>query len=214
MIEKLWYGFLDCVFPRLCVGCDRKLVQGEVLICTICYNAFPETNFHTLPSNPVTDRFLGKTTLSYGYALYRLRKRSLLEKVLHAMKYRGKSDIAKLFGIGYGHTLHNTLVTKGLDYIIPLSSYLPNHFTSDQFAQGLSHALQIPIYKNSTNRSNKDDAFNPYLRGKNILLVSDVLFQGLTLSRYAKHLLRQGVRSISIATIAIAENIETLTVDY
>lgn len=213
MIKKLLYGFLDCVFPPLCVGCSRKLIQGEVLICTICYNAFPETNFHTSLPNPVTDRFLGKTTLSCGYALYRLRRRSLLEKVLFAMKYQGKLDIAKLFGIGYGHILHNTPAIRRIDYIIPLSSYLPEHLTSDQFAQGLSYALQIPIYRGHTNRD-KDDPCNPYLRGRNILLASDILFQGLTLAHYANHLLQQGAQSIGIATIAIAEDIETLTVDH
>lgn len=216
-MNKFIQGLLNCIFPPLCLGCKNKLVQGELFICTVCFSSFPETNFHTLLHNPVTDRLLGKTIVTYGFALYRLRKNSLLERVLIAMKYKNQSMIAKLFGIQYGHILCKTSMIKTIDGIVTIG--LQKHKnTSYLFAKGLSSVLNVPIYQKCANlmQTQRNQAFGfnhlSCIKQKHVLLVDDVISTGSKLANSANVLLKIGAKAVSIATIAIVEDSFTLTV--
>ncbi|MGI2262230.1 ComF family protein [Candidatus Cardinium hertigii] len=109
---------LDLLFPPICVGCNDRLVQGETLICTICFNGFPETDSHTLIDNVITNHFVGKASITYGFTGYRLRKKSRLEQVLFAMKYKNQPKIGYLFGQRYGSILDETPIIQSMDAIV------------------------------------------------------------------------------------------------
>ena len=224
-------GLLDLLFPPICVGCNHKLVQGETLICTICFSSFPATDFHKLADNPILlNYFLGKTTIMHGFALYRLRKKSPLEQVLFAMKYKNQPKIGTMLGEYYGNILAQVAVIQAIDAIVavPLHSKRfkeRGYNQSDCFAQGLSVALNIPLYtkcierirytpsqttKNKIERTaNLQGAFKAtqpaLLAGKHLLLVDDILTTGATLISCTDAILAAGAGAVSIATIAIVE---------
>ncbi|WP_339043897.1 hypothetical protein [Cardinium endosymbiont of Tipula unca] len=126
LMKSFVTGLLDLLFPPICVCCDTKLVQGETLICTICFSSFPETGAHTSAENAVIDRLIGKASVTHGLALYRLRKKSLLERALFAMKYKNQPKIGELFGQQYGSILYNAPITSTIDGIVPIPLHKKN----------------------------------------------------------------------------------------
>ncbi|CDG49441.1 ComF family protein [Cardinium endosymbiont of Bemisia tabaci] len=224
-------GLLDLLFPPICVGCNDRLVQGETLICTVCFNGFPETDSHTLIDNVTTNHFVGKASITYGFALYRLRKKSHLEQALCAMKYKNQPKIGYILGQRYGNILDKAPIMESIDAIAAVPLH-PKRFKergynqSDFFAKGLSDVLDIPLYegcierirytpsqttKNKSERiTNLQGAFKArdpdLLRDKHILLVDDILTTGATLASCTNTLLGAGAGKVSIATIAIVES--------
>ncbi|AXI24263.1 comF family protein [Cardinium endosymbiont of Sogatella furcifera] len=230
MMKRLIAGLLDLFFPPLCVGCNHKLIQGETWVCTICLSAFPETNAHTLVDNLITNYFIGKVTIAYGFSLYKLRKKSHLEQVLFAMKYKNQPKIGQMLGQRYGQILHQAPMMPSIDGIVAVPLHPKRlkergYNQSDFFAKGLSAALNMPLYtaciartrytpsqttKNKIERiANLKDAFKVIdaglLAGKHLLLVDDILTTGATLTACTHALLAAGVAQVSIATIAVVE---------
>ncbi|WP_243517648.1 MULTISPECIES: ComF family protein [unclassified Candidatus Cardinium] len=228
-MKRLIIGLLDWLFPPLCAGCSQ-LVQGETFICTVCLTSFPETDAHQLVDNAITYHFAGKATITYGFALYSLRKKSHLEQVLFAMKYKNQPQTGEMLGQRYGNILNQISIIQRIDAIVAIPLH-PKRFKergynqSDFFAQGLSASLNIPFYrsciarirytpsqttKNKVERmTNLQGAFQvtaPHLlTGKHLLLVDDILTTGATLSACTNALLAAGVAKVSVATIAVVE---------
>ena len=224
-------GLLDLFFPAICVGCNDTLVQGEALICTVCLSEFPETDSHTLIDNVTTHHFVGKASITYGFTGYKLRKKSHLEQVLFAMKYKNQPKIGYILGQRYGSILDETPMIHSIDAIVavplhPKKLKERGYNQSDFFAKGLSDTLHIPLYegciertrytpsqttKNKSERiTNLQGAFKAkqpdLLRDKHILLVDDILTTGATLASCTNTLLATGVGQVSIATIAVVES--------
>ncbi len=230
-MKRFLTGFFDFLFPPMCAGCRKKLVRGETLICTLCFGSFPETDFHTLAENPVTQRLIGKTTLAYGVALYSLKKKSPLEQVLFAMKYKNQPKIGELLGTYYGNILKKSTIADNTDAIIPIPLhpkrlYERGYNQSDFFAQGLATLLELPLYvdcikriRNTPSQTQKNkaerilnvkDAFkvahSECIAQKHLVLVDDILTTGATLVSCAQTLLEQGADAVSVAAIAMVEN--------
>jgi ComF family protein len=179
----------------------------------------------------ITDRFIGKAAITYGLALYKLKKQSLLEQVLFAMKYKNQPKIGELLGHCYGNSLSKyPSIVKTIDAIVPVPLHHKRlqergYNQSDFFAKGLSVSLQIPFYPTCIERTrntpsqihkskeermvNVKDAFkvtqSNLLTDKHLLLVDDILTTGATLIACTKALLAKGAGQVSIATIAVVE---------
>lgn len=229
-MQSLIAGLLDLLFPAICVGCKNKLVHGETLICTICFSSFPETDSHKLIDNAITSHFVGKATITYGFALYKLRKKSCLEQVLFGMKYKNQPKIGEILGQRYGNILYQTPIVQTIEGIVPIPLHQKRfkergYNQSDFFAKGLARSLHIPLYLNSierirytpsqTTKNKKERMMNlqgafrvtepDLLVGKHLLLVDDILTTGATLIACTNTLLAAGVAQVSVATIAVVE---------
>lgn len=223
-------GLLDFLFPPICVCCDTKLVQGEIQICTTCFSSFPETDPHNAVENETVRRLIDKTTIAYGLSLYKLRKNSLLERALFAMKYKNQPKIGEIFGQQYGNMLCHTSIASAIDGIVPIPLHPKRLRTrgynqSVLFAKGLAESLNLPLYvscvervRNTPSQTKKtkeariinlQNAFAvtqpDLIADKHLLLVDDILTTGATLASCTKEFLTQGVAKISIATIAVVE---------
>ncbi|MBX9890246.1 MAG: ComF family protein [Amoebophilaceae bacterium] len=231
-IKSFLANLLDFIFPPICSGCKNKLVQGELFICTICLHSFPKTDYPDLRDNPITHRFIPAIPITYGLALYKLKKQSLLEQVLFAMKYKNQPKIGRFLAMQCGNIWHNDGWVETIDAIIPIPLHKKRlqqrgYNQSDFFAQGLSAALHIPIdltcvkrirntpsqtkEKKETRITNLKDAFTipqpNLILDKHLLLVDDILTTGATLASCAKVLLEQGAKQVSVAAIAVVEDV-------
>lgn len=223
-------NFISLLFPKYCLACNHYLINGENHLCTHCRHELPQTDYHTYPDNELYAKFGGRLPLKHALAYLKFTKEGRVQKILHALKYKGCQSIGELLGIWYGHILRQAQFENSFDLIIPIPLHPSKqkkrgYNQSDCFARGLSKALQIPwdaegLTRIQANQSqttlgklarwdNVAHIFNvsnhETILNRRILLVDDVVTTGSTLEAGLNVLHQAGAREISVAVIAIAE---------
>jgi len=224
-----WQDFLFILFPKTCGACQSVLIHQEEAICTSCLYHLPFTDFHHFPVNPTAKRFWGKLEFERATSMFYLSKSSLVEALIHQIKYNKRPELALFLGKYYGKMLRSSLFVDDIDLIIPIPLHpkklkLRGYNQSAYFAQGLSESLAIPYDESMLRRKvhtvsqTKKDRVERYENVENIfecvagastgplhiLLVDDVLTTGATLFSAAICLSAHLQCKISFATIAKA----------
>jgi len=218
--------FLGLLFPRLCHSCGQALFIHETAICTTCLYQLPKTKFHLDPESNADQVFWGRARIEKASACYYYTKNSKVQKLVHALKYRGFKALAIYIGGIYGKELKYSKYYQQIDLIIPVPLHprkkrRRGFNQSEVFARGLAKSLDKPIntrvlYRRKASETqtrksrfsrwkNVEGVFalrNPrVLEGKNILLVDDVITTGATIEACA-HALQQA-KSVKIYVAAM-----------
>lgn len=222
-----WNGLRHIFFPHICSGCGTDLLPENKLLCIRCLNNLPVTNFQHHSINPVEKIFRGRLRLVKAFSYLYFTKDSMLQSLLHELKYKGKKEIGEFLGNKMGEAVHAVFENDPVDALIPL----PLHPAKERqrgfnqataIANGLAEVFKIPVMEKTVARKiftasqtkksrlerwdnmegkfilNEEDA--PY--GKHVLLVDDVVTTGATLEACGNELLKtQGLR-LSISTLA------------
>jgi ComF family protein len=225
--SKFVFTFL---YPQLCVACGNSLAQYQEELCLECQIKIPKTNQHLQRDNAFTNRIAGRFPFETGAALYKFTKSGATQALIHAIKYDGKRDAAKLIGENYGAILIDTVNFHDIDVIVPVPMHLQKkrirgYNQAEEFGLGLSETMDKPLEnfavvkvrqtvsqtkKNRMGRlENVSEVFKlgknaKKLEQKHVLLVDDVLTTGATLEACAIELLKIEGLKLSLATIAIA----------
>ena len=227
MVKDFLLDIASLVYPRVCNGCHRNLFKHEQLICNKCYVSLPKTNYHLQKENPVQKIFYGRADVALVSSFLFFQKKGSVQKMMHALKYKGKPEVALLLGKWYAQDLKQNNVFSTYDYIIPVPLHKKRlqkrgYNQSEFFAKGLSEVLNIPVvtdiliktkftetqtYKTREERvENTLSSFhvqNPErINGKNILLVDDVITTGATTEACILQLQKSANVSVSVASIA------------
>lgn len=222
--------FLNLLFPQYCLLCEAVLVTRETLICTACFDALPQTNCHRELDNIVTQKLAGRLPINRAIALYRFRKYSKVQRLLHSLKYQHKPMLGRILGLRYGSLLKSSHLHIDFDLIVPVplhSSRLRQrgYNQSDAFARGLSEELSIPwsrqylVRTQKTVTQTKKSKLARFKRlervfkvinateimHKHVLLVDDIITTGATVEACGRLLLAAGIKALSVAAIAVAE---------
>ena len=217
--------------PALCPACHQKSLAQSNKICLTCQWRMPETRFHQLPDNRFMAQFAGRVPIKYGAACFFFNKSGTVQRLLFEIKYRGRRDLATYLGRYYGYTLKQDLIFPENSVIVPVPLHprklrIRGFNQSTAFAEGLSKMMGIPLdtttlirirhTPSQTRRSRQERIENVQhafqlsdpsrLKGRHVILVDDVLTTGATLESCALTVLHQTEASMSIFTIAIAEN--------
>jgi len=230
MYQQFFYDFINLFFPTTCLACSSVLIRAEKHLCTHCLGTLPQTSYHLSINNPVAQKFYGKAPLLRVAALYKFSKKSYVQKLLHQLKYKNQPQLAKHLGKYYGMLLKETDYPAGVDIIIPVPLHPVRlrergYNQSALFAQGLAAALCLPYDDTCLVRSlhtttqtkktrqarweNVQVAFSVsnevMIKGKQLLLVDDLITTGATLTACTQTLLADGgAYTIRIAALAVA----------
>lgn len=230
-ISSVLNGILHFIFPQLCAGCGKSLMDTEHVLCIECNSLIPQTNYHHIAENETALKFTGRVPFEYATSFAYFTKDSLIQHLLHSLKYQGKKDIGIFLGKQFGYALKNVDWIKDVDILLPVPLHKEKKKErgfnqSILLAEGLQEVLALPIetlalkrIRNTNSQTHKTreeradnmkDAFKIVdatpLKNKHVLLIDDVLTTGATLEACAQELLHVSGLKLSIATIAIATN--------
>lgn len=107
--------------PEVCFGCNAHLIRGEHLICTVCRNDLPLTEYTFNEENPVDRIFYGRININKASSFLFFSENSIVQQLIHHLKYRNQEQIGAFLGDWYGQILkENGELYKTIDVVIPV----------------------------------------------------------------------------------------------
>lgn len=230
-IEDIWTGFLDLVYPPLCIVCNGKTYSAEHIFCLHCQSHIGASNMYRHSENEFTARFAGRVKIQTGAALFYYLKGGKVQQLIERLKYKREADIGINLGRYFGKLLTGQEPYCSANLILPVPLHpkrkaIRGYNQASLIAMGLSESLNIPmsdrylkriketnsqVSKNRQQRmENMSDAFSLQemhkLEQLEVILVDDVLTTGSTLESCAALLLKVKGIKVSILCLGITSS--------
>ncbi|MFY0605503.1 MAG: ComF family protein [Cyclobacteriaceae bacterium] len=228
IIKEYLQDFVDMVYPRVCLGCDTILLYQEEHICMRCKFSLPKTNYHTRKPNRLDQKFVFEPKVMAVAAYLHYNKKGIARKLIGELKYKGVQEVGSMLGYWFANDL------KAAEWPVDLIIPVPLHVSklkrrgfnqSEIIANGLAENLKVPVVTdvvsrvkntNTQTRKNKVERWQnmdmvysvqntTLIKGKNVLVVDDVLTTGATMGQLVESLAKEGVAGIYIATLAAGQ---------
>ena len=228
-IKKIGNSLGRLFFPQLCAGCGTDILDADQTICLHCNEQLPITNFHLHANNPVEKIFWGRIPVTAAASYLYFTKDSILQQLLHQLKYKGNKDIGYFLGrqMGMAFSQSNRFCYADALVALPLFPSRERKRGYNQAAvlcEGFSDASGIPFlpravarivhtdtqtHKNRIERwQNMEGRFHLVnelsIKGKHILLVDDVITTGATLEACGQEVLKGENVKLSLATLCFS----------
>ena len=199
-VKSILQDTLHLFYPHVCTGCGSDLLNEDNLLCLSCISNLPHTLFADQIHNPVEKMFWGRLPVDAAYSEFYFSKDSLIQYLIHQLKYKGNTAIGFYLGEMMGRTLLNSERFNNIDSLIPLPLYPDKerkrgYNQSAIICNGIASVMKIPVLKDIVLRQrftetqtkkhrmerweNVEGSFvvkHPErLEGKSILLIDDVI---------------------------------------
>lgn len=221
-------GFINLLFPEVCVGCETELSVRENYLCYSCWESIHLTYFEGFKEPSSLDKlFWGRVELNATYALFYFEREKASQKLLHALKYQFKGNLGVYLGKITASKLVNHTVFKEVQALIPVplhpkKAFIRGYNQSEKIAQGIASIWKIPVIQQEvlktkhTESQTKKDQFQRWdnvtsifkVKGnlsnyQHIAIVDDVITTGATLESMAQEL-KEANPSLQISIISLA----------
>ncbi len=227
LLQKILSDTLHLFYPHICNGCGSDLLPETNLLCLKCINDLPETNFAAIADNPVEKLFWGRINVETAHSEFYFAKESLIQHLIHQLKYKGNSQIGFYMGKLMGTSILNSTRYKNIDALIPLPLYPDKerkrgYNQAAVICEGMSSVMNVPVMKDIVVRQHYTDTQTKkhrterwqnvegsflvrhplLLQNKHVLLVDDVVTTGATLEACGMVIKNTGQVGLSIAALA------------
>lgn len=203
MVEKLFTSIMSFFLPPCCSGCNRYLSDFEKYLCLECLQKLPF--FNPILNHPIHGDILGgRVPLQNLGCMLRFTKNSIVQNIMHGIKYRNRKNIAVFMGEMFGQKLKEEKLA--CDYLIPVPVHKQKlkergYNQAALIACGISRQTGIPVledvliksrYTQTQTKMNKEQRMKNLaqsftlspekhlLENKHVCLVDDVLTTGST----------------------------------
>jgi ComF family protein len=226
----MFRALLDMAFPMYCLTCHQSLDSQQQQLCLACEYALPINEYYKTPTqNPLIQRFTGRFMVKYAFSYLNFVNKGKTQKLLHELKYEGNQAIGEYLGQQFGKLLYENGFATTFDLIVPIplhSSKLKQRGYNqvDSIAKGMAESLHTTWQADALirTRANQQQAKqdkegrlknaealfvvneNTAIKGKNILLLDDMITSGATIEAAALPIIEAGCQTISIASLASA----------
>jgi ComF family protein len=226
--KELKNSILHILFPHVCDGCGSDIIDEESSLCMKCIAGLPETNFHLHANNPIEKIFWGRLPIVTATAQYYFIKESLMQHLMHLLKYKGNKELGRQLGRLMGLDLQKARRFNKVECLVPLPLFASKekrrgYNQATILCEGIAEVMNAEIaadviirtqhtetqtkkgrIERWQNMEGKFELIKPEsIRNKNVLLVDDVITTGATLEACGHELL-QASPKLSIATLCFA----------
>lgn len=226
-IKQYASDVVHLLYPQVCIGCGTDVIETGSTLCAQCFSGLPVTDYFRYAGNPVERLFAGRILVQQAGSAFYFTKKSVLQNVMHEVKYRGNLEAGLFMGKQTGIALQQSKRFDDIDVIVPMP--LSNRRLQQRgynqsaiIAKGIAAVLKKPVVEsiairklNTETQTGKDrtsrwqtmqHAFAVSdagaLQGKHVLLADDIVTTGATLEACGATLLQIPGVKLSIATAA------------
>ena len=222
-------NLFDFILPRFCCSCKTKLSVKQDTMCGNCLSKIQRSTSSRL-KREYERKFLNNKIISEFYSPFVFEKDKELQHAIHALKYDKRFPVGIFLGKVLATEIMSSKTNWNFDLIIPIPLHQlkkaeRGYNQAYYIAKGVGSKLKVRVSDRAVKRikytqsqttmnlnereENISGAFKirnqKTVRGKNILLVDDVITTGATISECGKVLLEAGATKIYAASIAIAD---------
>ncbi|MDZ4794469.1 MAG: ComF family protein [Bacteroidota bacterium] len=229
-LKEIGDSLLHLFFPHVCAGCGSDSLNEKTVLCMRCMAAMPETNFEQHANNPVEKMFWGRLPLIVATAQFYFTKESLLQQLLHQLKYKGNRDL----GLQLGRIMGEQIQQSGrfeVDALVPLPLFpvkekKRGYNQAMVLCEGMAQQMKIPVMDKVVTRPQHTETQTKKGRierweniegkfvlsdpaaitNKHLLLVDDVVTTGATFEACGTELLKGSAVRLSLASLCVASH--------
>ena len=144
----MFADFFKLLYPRLCSACELPLVKHERFLCTNCLLELPLEPDDSGQVAGIRHKFRGKIRLEKSFAYLKYLKTGKVQRLLHQIKYKDSSELARFLGRQLGYVLREHTALPDLIVPVPLHHKKLQQRGFNQAAvigQGVTDATGIPM---------------------------------------------------------------------
>ena len=216
------------LLPQLCFGCNARLYRGEQVLCTVCRDHLPLTEYNFSEENSLDRTFYGRIEIAKASSFLFFHEVGIVKNLIHYLKYKNQPQIGIFLGDWYGSVLKEDPKLPELDMVIPVPMH-PKKLKKRGYNQvegfgrqiathlGVPYRDDILIKKTHTQTQTRKSRIFRWqhqqpifavpepssLANKKVLLVDDVVTTGATLENSAKAIKTMPGTAVYIATMAM-----------